>query len=128
MNRVVHAFSQGQARGRCSVSRRAEDAIRAGTRSWGTQTRSRPQSRHAPPSAERAQLDAVDRQATQVEQTRGLRYQIVLNMGNLRTLKQARGLTLIMNAVLTAAMITRSRASYVSALDPSCTVKSEEPH
>ena len=28
---VVHAFSQGQARGRCSVSRRAEDAIRAGT-------------------------------------------------------------------------------------------------
>lgn len=28
---VVHAFSQGHARGRCSVRRRAEDAIRAGT-------------------------------------------------------------------------------------------------
>ena len=28
---VVHAFSQGHAVGRCSVRRRAEDAIRAGT-------------------------------------------------------------------------------------------------
>jgi hypothetical protein len=28
---------------------------------------------------------------------------------------------------LTTDMITRSRASYVSALDPSCPVKSEEP-
>ena len=31
MNRVVDAFSQGHAHGRCSVRRRAEDAIRAGT-------------------------------------------------------------------------------------------------
>jgi hypothetical protein len=31
VKRVVHASSQGQARRRCSVSRRAEDAIRAGT-------------------------------------------------------------------------------------------------
>jgi len=28
---VFHAVSQGQSRGRCSVRRRAEDAIRAGT-------------------------------------------------------------------------------------------------
>ena len=79
------------------------------------------------PAAECVRRDAVDRKAAQVEQTRGVRYQILLNMGNSRTLKQARGLTLIMNTVLTTAMITRSRASYVSALDPSCPVKSEEP-
>src|SRR5450759_4863576 len=30
-NRVFHADSHGQSRGRCRVSRRAEDAIRAGT-------------------------------------------------------------------------------------------------
>ena len=39
--------------------------------------------------------DAVDREAAQVEQTRGVRYQILLNMGNSRTLQQARGLILI---------------------------------
>ena len=79
------------------------------------------------PATECVRRDAVDREAAQVEQTRGVRYQIVLNIGNSRTLRQARGLTLIMNTVLTTAMITRSRASYVSALDPSCPVKSEEP-
>ena len=31
LNRVFHADSHGQPRGRCKVSRRAEDAIRAGT-------------------------------------------------------------------------------------------------
>ncbi len=79
------------------------------------------------PATECVRRDAVDREAAQVEQTRGVRYQILLNMGNSRTLRQARGLTLIMNTVLTTAMITRSGASYVSALDPSCPVKSEEP-
>src|ERR1035437_7524364 len=79
------------------------------------------------PAAECVRRDAVDREAAQVEQTRGVRYQILLNTGNSRTLRQARGLALIMNTVLTTAMITRSRASYVSALDPSCPVKSEEP-
>src|SRR5450631_4397258 len=46
-----------------------------------------------PPRSSRR--DAVDRQAAQVEQTRGVRDQIVLNMGNSRTLQQARGLILI---------------------------------
>jgi len=45
------------------------------------------------PSAECVRRDAVDRQATQVEQTRGVRHQILLNMTNVRTLGQARGLT-----------------------------------
>src|ERR1019366_3751170 len=79
------------------------------------------------PAAECVRRDAVDREAAQVEQTRGVRFQILLNTGNSRTLRQARGLTLIMNTVLTTAMITRSRASYVSALDPSYPIKSEEP-
>lgn len=30
-NKVFHAVSQGESRGRCKVRRRAEDAIRAGT-------------------------------------------------------------------------------------------------
>jgi hypothetical protein len=38
-----------------------------------------------------------NREAAQVEQTRGVRDQIVLNMGNSRTLQQARGLILIRN-------------------------------
>ena len=45
------------------------------------------------PAAERVRRDAVDRKAVQVEQTRGVRGQILLNMTNVRTLGQARGLT-----------------------------------
>jgi len=44
------------------------------------------------PAAECVRRDSVDRQAAQVEQTRGVRYQIVLHMENSRTLQQARGL------------------------------------
>ena len=51
------------------------------------------------PSAECVRCDAVDGEAAQVEQTRGVRYQILLSMGNSRTLKQARGLTLIRNCL-----------------------------
>jgi len=47
------------------------------------------------PATECVRRDAVDRQAAQVEQTRSVRDQIVLNMGNSRTLQQARGLILI---------------------------------
>jgi hypothetical protein len=47
------------------------------------------------PAAERVQRDAVDREAAQVEQTRGVRDQTALNMLNVRRLEQARGLTLI---------------------------------
>jgi len=54
-----------------------------------------------------------------------IQHQILLNMLNVRRLWQARGLTSIMNAVSTTAMTTRSRASYVSALDPSCPAKSK---
>jgi hypothetical protein len=102
------------------------------------QTESTPQLGHAdaissavttcttrPPNASDATRSTA--RHAQVEQTRGIRHEILLNTGNSRTLRQTRGLTLIMNTVLTTAMITRSRASYVSALDPSCPVKSEEP-
>jgi len=51
------------------------------------------------PAAECVRRDAVDGKAAQVEQTRGVRDQIVLNMGNSRTLKQARGLILIRNCL-----------------------------
>src|ERR1035437_8637221 len=45
------------------------------------------------PASERVRLDPVDRKAAQVEQTRGIRYRALLNMTNVRTLGQARGLT-----------------------------------
>jgi hypothetical protein len=45
------------------------------------------------PAAEGTRLDAVDREATEVERMRGVRYQIPLNMGNSRTPRQARDLT-----------------------------------
>ncbi len=48
-------------------------------------------------------------------------------MVDVHTLGQACGLTLIRELSLTTAMITRSRASYVSALDPGCPVKCDEP-
>ena len=51
------------------------------------------------PASECVRRDAVDGKAAQVEQTRGVRDQIALNMGNSRTLKQARGLILIRNCL-----------------------------
>ena len=46
------------------------------------------------PASERVRLDPSDRKAVQVEQTRGVRYRLRLNMLNVRTLVQARDLTL----------------------------------
>ena len=46
------------------------------------------------PSSERVQLDPLDRQTLQTKQTRSVRNQIPLNMLNVRTLEQARDLTL----------------------------------
>jgi len=46
------------------------------------------------PASERVRVDALYREALQAKQTRGVRHQIVLNMLNVRTLEQARDLTL----------------------------------
>jgi len=46
------------------------------------------------PAPERVQLDPADREAVQAKQTRGVRDRILLNMLNVRTLEQARDLTL----------------------------------
>jgi hypothetical protein len=46
------------------------------------------------PTPEDVRLDPLDRQTVQVKQTRRIRYQIPLNMLNVRTLEQARDLTL----------------------------------
>ena len=51
------------------------------------------------PAAEGVRGDAVDRKAAQVEQTRGIRYQVDLNIADVRTLEQARGLILIRNCL-----------------------------
>jgi len=55
--------------------------------------------RHHHPAAERVRLDPLDHKAAQVEQTRGVRYRILLNMANVRTLGQVRGLTSIRNCL-----------------------------
>ena len=55
--------------------------------------------RHSCPAAECVRGDAVDRKAAQVEQTRGVRYRVDLNIADVRTLEQARGLTLIRNCL-----------------------------
>jgi len=46
------------------------------------------------PTSERVRLDSLDRQALKAKQTRSVRHQIPLNMLNVRTLEQARDLTL----------------------------------
>jgi len=46
------------------------------------------------PASERIQLDSLDPQTFQAKQTRSVRHQITLNMLNVRTLEQARDLTL----------------------------------
>jgi len=46
------------------------------------------------PASERVRRDPLDRQTLKAKQTRGVRHQIVLNILNVRTLEQARDLTL----------------------------------
>ena len=46
------------------------------------------------PASERVRLDSLDPQTLQTKQTRSVRHQIILNMLNVRTLEQARDLTL----------------------------------
>jgi hypothetical protein len=46
------------------------------------------------PASERVRLHSVDCQTLQAKQTRSVRHQIPLNMLNVRTLEQARDLTL----------------------------------
>jgi hypothetical protein len=57
-------------------------------------TRSHRRSRHAPPASERIRLHSLDCQTLEAKQTRSVRHQIPLNMVNVRTLEQARDLTL----------------------------------
>jgi hypothetical protein len=51
------------------------------------------------PTTERVRLDPLDPQTLKAKQTRSVRHQIVLKMGNSRTLQQARGLILIRNCL-----------------------------
>jgi hypothetical protein len=69
-------------------------------------------------AAEGTRLDAVDREVTEVERMRGVRYQIPLNMGNSRT-RDKPVTSLGQELSLTTAMVTRSRKFCASALDPS---------
>jgi hypothetical protein len=46
------------------------------------------------PTSERVGLDSLDPQTLKAQQTRSVRHQIPLNMLNVRTLEQARDLTL----------------------------------
>jgi hypothetical protein len=46
------------------------------------------------PTTERVRLDPLDPQTLKAKQTRSVRHQIPLNMLNVRTLEQARDLTL----------------------------------
>ena len=46
------------------------------------------------PASDRVRLHSVDCQTLQAKQTRSVRHQIPLNMLNVRTLEQARDLTL----------------------------------
>jgi hypothetical protein len=46
------------------------------------------------PTTERVRLNSLDPQTLKAKQTRSVRHQITLNMLNVRTLEQARDLTL----------------------------------
>ena len=58
------------------------DAISSAVTTWTT------------PASERVRLDSLDPQTLKAKQTRSVRHQITLNMLNVRTLEQARDLTL----------------------------------